>query len=99
MFRFIPFGEGHLAIFRSWLAQPHVRGFWEAPSDEASLRAKMLTSPEAGHVRRFVILGEGTPIGYAQYYDATQSDWPCWKSEPSGTFGLDLLVGNTASLG
>ena len=86
-------------MLRSWLAMEHIKAHWQESDDEQELRQKFLVELPERFVYPFVISHQGTEIGYIQYYDAARVGGGWWESEPNGTFGIDLLIGNPKLIG
>lgn len=91
------FTDTDLALYTRWLAQAHVRR-WFAPTEDwlAEINARKDTF---AFIRHFMILLDGTPIGFCQYYpyELGGEDWH--GSVPlQGTYSIDYLIGETACL-
>ncbi|MGZ3650881.1 MAG: GNAT family N-acetyltransferase [Bdellovibrionota bacterium] len=99
MFTFVPLQLRHLGLLRHWLAQEHVKKFWQETEDEQKFREKFLVELPARSVRAFVIVHDSREIGFAQYYEADKVGGGWWPGEPPGTFGVDLFLGERELLG
>ncbi|MES3037311.1 MAG: GNAT family N-acetyltransferase [Bdellovibrionota bacterium] len=99
MFNFLPFSENHLPHLRHWLNQEHVKKFWQESSNDQKLSEKFLIELPRRGVWPFVIEHKNREIGYIQYYDATKVGDGWWLNETSGTFGIDLMIGQPELLG
>lgn len=89
----------HLRIFRSWLAQDHIKPFWQEPESESEFEEKFLVRLPQRGVQSFVIQESGQAIGYIQYYEALKVGGGWWENEKPGTFGIDLMIGEKTHLG
>lgn len=96
---FEPFEEGHLPLLRRWLAEPHVKEWWQEPRDEGELREKYTVTLQARGIRSQIIRLDGRPIGYIQSYDATGIGGGWWEGVPHGTYGMDQLIGDPEFVG
>lgn len=99
MVRFIRFQEEHLSLLRKWLSQDHIKPFWQEPESEQDLKDKFLKKLPLRGVTSFIIEHEGNLIGYIQYYDAKKVGGGWWENENSGTFGIDLMIGEKTHVG
>ena len=99
MFTFDSLTDGHLETFRNWLQQDHVKQFWQEPESQSELRDKFLSKLPARGVRSFIFSKDQTPIGYIQYYESSKIGGGWWQGEPTGTYGIDLLIGSSNHLG
>jgi aminoglycoside 6'-N-acetyltransferase len=89
-FHFRPLTESDLPLLERWLAMPHVKQFWD-DGPWLEVRAKYLERIGSDAVRQFIVLLEGAPIGYAQWYEASLSD-------PT-TIGIDQFIGEPDLIG
>lgn len=99
MIQFRKFQEHHLGLLKDWLQQEHVKIFWQETEDVQKLKNKFLNELPQRAVSAFVIEIESTPIGYIQYYECSKIGGGWWPQEQPGTFGIDLMIGNTEFLG
>lgn len=94
---FQPLARIDLPLVRSFIARPHVARWW-GPVDEemAAIEEKILGH---SHVRAYLMLLDGRPVGYFQHYDPNaEADHP-FRGEPAGTLGLDLFIGEPDLIG
>jgi aminoglycoside 6'-N-acetyltransferase len=101
---FRPLSAGDLPKVAEWLAAPHVKEWWPEPHDLASVESRFLPmvrgiDPTEG----FIILHDGTPIGYIQRYRlADEPDWRRAVEVAVGVLegvGIDYLIGDAARVG
>jgi len=83
-------------LFR-WRQAPHVARWWNVPPYEAQSLEDVeeelaIDAALYGHESLLVLLN-GTPIGYAQTYNAGRASGEWWPDESDSTRGLDLLIG------
>jgi len=99
---FRPVAESDFPLMNAWLAQPHVRAFYQKePITLAEVVAKY-----GGRVRgedptrcHLALDGAGRPLGYLQCY--RNLDWPDWAEEIDVKDGIsiDLYIGETNRIG
>ena len=99
---FRPLTEADLPMLLDWLNRPHLRRWWR--EDEATLdgvREKYLpriAGSDAAHP--FLILLDGNPVGYIQYYDAHAGATDWWPDKPPpGVLGIDQFLADAERLG
>jgi len=84
-----------------WFASPPVREFYREDPDVRHIQAKFGPRTQAGsRVRPRMIMYDGTPVGYAQFYPLTDADirgYHLPNTMPWG--GFDLLIGDRALWG
>jgi len=102
MVDFIPFDESHIPLMQTWLSGGEALHWYgrDEPKTEAELRQKYLTEKPRGGTQCFIVNYDGEPIGYIQYYRAT--DYPEWCSLVSGQphdYALDLFIGRDDLIG
>lgn len=95
MISFKEFIESHVPIFMQWLKEPHVSPFWQETENPAELTEKYIHDFPKRHVWPFIITFNNEEIGYIQFYDAFKVGNGWWEDEAPGTFGIDLLLGNS----
>ncbi|KQS71937.1 aminoglycoside adenylyltransferase [Rhizobium sp. Leaf371] len=103
----MPFEPGASYVFRplrpadfprlaQWLAEPHVRTWWDAVEDELDAIAKAM---ETGETQPMIVEREGRPIAYLQSYDPhREADHP-YRDQPAGTIGIDMAIGPPEEIG
>lgn len=80
-----------------WIQQPHVSKWWSDPRDWSEFRLKFQNKLESPYRSCFIIYEDDKPIGYIQSYVANK--FPEWPSEPAGTYGMDLFIGDGNYIG
>lgn len=99
MFKFIPFEEKYLPLFQKWLMQEHVKPFWQESESTDELKKKFFEKLPQRGVHSFIVQTEAQPIGYIQYYDASKVGGGWWVDEPVGTYGIDIMIGESEHIG
>lgn len=81
-----------------WLEKPYIRKWFGNPEDW--LKEIKNTGGEYWWISHFIACCAGQPIGYCRYFDCskTEAGFP-WENEPTGTFGIDYLIGRQEFLG
>ena len=79
-----------------WFSSPHVREFYREDSDVRQVRAKYGPRTQTNsRVRPLMILHDGTPVGYAQFYPLTEEDVRAYQLPDTMRWGgFDLLIGD-----
>jgi aminoglycoside 6'-N-acetyltransferase len=99
---FRPVAETDFPLMTGWLAQPHVRTFYQ--KDPISL--DQVAAKYVGRVRgedptrcHLALSLDGRPFGYLQCY--RNLDWPEWAEQISvgGGLSIDLYIGDPAFVG
>lgn len=99
MFTFEVFQKEHIPLMRRWLNADHVKPYWQEKENDEELAQKYLNEFPKRNVFPFVIVLNGSPVGYIQYYNAYRIGNGWWETEPPGTFGIDLLIGSGNFIG
>jgi aminoglycoside 6'-N-acetyltransferase len=101
---FEPVSERHYDLLRSWLDRPHWREWWGDPDTEFGYIRDMVEGRDT-HGRPFIFSVDGTAAGYIQYWflgphqtEEWSRDNPWLMEFPSHTVGVDLSIGDGASL-
>ncbi len=101
---FEPVSERHYDLLRSWLDRPHWREWWGDPDTEFGYIRDMVEGRDT-HGRPFIFSVDGTAAGYIQYWflgphqtEEWSRDNPWLMEFPSNTVGVDLSIGDAASL-
>lgn len=96
---FIPVAAEHYPLLRQWLGAPHMQEWWGDPDEELSFIRDMVEGRDT--TRPFLIVLEGEPIGYIQYWfvghhqnEQWAKDNPWLMEFPSETVGVDLSIGD-----
>jgi aminoglycoside 6'-N-acetyltransferase len=84
-----------LKLVSRWLAEPHVRQWWGEPGAAlAEIRDAM--SEEA--TEPMIVEHGGTAFAYVQAYDPHLEDGHPYQDQPTGTLGIDFLIGEPSML-
>ena len=81
-----------------WLSDPNILKFYEGRDqsfDEKKIKHKFFRT--LGNEDKCLVLYEGNPIGYIQYYELsaqTKSNYG-YKNDPRLIFGMDQFIGET----
>ena len=84
-----------------WLNRPHLQKWWRSGKVTAdSIRKKYLPRIAGDdNARPFIAWMKETPVGYIQYYDASEGDPNWWLDQPGpGVLGIDMFVGDETKL-
>lgn len=93
---FRPITRDDLPMFRDWLSQPHIDGWWGEGGTEARLVEEELGNTVVD--MRIVEWG-GTPFAYIQDYDAHAFGAPQYAGFPARARAIDTFLGDGAFLG
>ncbi|WP_292898263.1 MULTISPECIES: GNAT family N-acetyltransferase [unclassified Nitratireductor] len=100
---FTPVTAEHYPLLLDWLHRPHVRRWWGEPETELEYIRDMVEGRDSS--RPFLILLDGNPIGYIQYWFVADNRGPeilvdePWVAElPDDAVGVDLSIGEEALL-
>lgn len=95
---FLPVAQSHLALLYSWMQRPHMRQWWGEPDEEIALIRDMVEGRDT--TRPFLILLDGLPVGYIQYWflgHYQNQEWtlenPWLVDVPAEAIGIDLSIG------
>jgi RimJ/RimL family protein N-acetyltransferase len=95
---FEPVRPEHYPLLRRWLESPHVRTWWGDPDEEFGFIRDMVEGSDT--TRPFLIVADGEPIGYIQYWfighhqnEEWLKDNPWLAELPSNAVGVDLSIG------
>jgi aminoglycoside 6'-N-acetyltransferase len=99
---FRPVAEIDFPLMTGWLAQPHVRTFYQRkPTNLEEVTAKYgpRVRGEDPTWCHLALDGAGRPFGYLQCY--RNLDWPDWAAEidVDGGLSVDLYIGDPAFVG
>ena len=83
-------------MFKDWLGQPHLNGWW----GDSGTEARLVEEDMGGDVvdMRIVELGS-TPFAYIQDYNAHAFDAPQYAGQPDDARAIDTFLGDPAFLG
>lgn len=93
---FKPFATDDMPLLFSWMQRPHVAAWWKSGAYNEFIEKYSPQALAQNHTVPFLMIFEGTPIGYIQYYHADQTDGGWWSHQhpmPPGTVGMDILIG------
>ena len=100
---FAPVEPAHYALLGGWLAMPHMREWWGDPEEELGFIRDMVEGRDT--TRPFMILLDGEPVGYIQYWfigHHQNEEWikdnPWLTALPSDAVGVDLSLGDAEKL-
>jgi RimJ/RimL family protein N-acetyltransferase len=98
---FRPLTRADLPLLHEWLARPHVAEWWGAPPTLAAVEAEFAPYlGAASRVRPFVVLVDGAPGGYIQWYVVAGDDDGWWPDERDpGARGIDQFLADAHRLG
>ena len=99
-FDFRPLTETDLPLLYDWLNQPHLLEWWGGETSVDDVREKYLPRIAGSDAARpYLAYIEDEPIGYIQYYLASEgTDW--WPDEPGpGVLGIDQFLADGDRLG
>ncbi|SLN43036.1 GNAT family N-acetyltransferase [Pseudooctadecabacter jejudonensis] len=83
-------------MFKAWLAQPHIEGWWGDGGTEARLVEEDM---DTGRVDMRLACHDGTPFAYIQDYNAHAWDAPQYADQPQDARAIDTFLGDPAYLG
>jgi len=84
-----------LKLVARWLAEPHVRQWWGEP--QAALD-EIRGAMESDSTEPMIVEHGGRPFAYVQAYDPHLEDGHPYQDQPTGTLGIDFLVGEPSML-
>ena len=92
-YEFRPASMADLALLTGWLAQPHVRAWWDAavPFDASSLHDP--------RVARWIVSLNGRPFAYLQDYAVHGWDDHHFAGMPAASRGIDQYIGEPDMIG
>lgn len=100
---FFPVAPHHYPLLRKWLHEPHMREWWGDPEEELGFILDMVEGRDT--TRPFLILLDGEPVGYIQYWfighhqnEEWTRDNPWLLELPPETIGIDLSIGDVSLL-
>lgn len=89
-------------LLAKWLSDPRVLEYYEGrdrPFDEAAVRAKFIARNESA-ITQCVVLYQGAPIGYVQFYPLEDADLAEYAYPPGiRAFGMDQFIGEPGQWG
>lgn len=98
---FHPLKESDLPLLTDWLNRSHLQKWWrnEKVTVDAVREKYLPRIHQKDSARPFVVTLNTSPIGYIQYYDASEGDPDWWPDEPGeGVYGIDQFIGDEERL-
>ena len=95
-YSFIPMTRAHLPMFKAWLDEPHIDGWWGPSGVEARLVEEDM---ETGQVDMRLACCDGTPFAYIQDYNAHAFGAPQFAHHDPDARAIDTFLGDPAYLG
>ncbi|SEN22965.1 aminoglycoside 6'-N-acetyltransferase [Loktanella fryxellensis] len=95
-YRFRPISRADLPMFRHWLDQPHMGGWWADGATEARLIEEDLGR---ALVDIRIVELDGTPFAYIQDYNAHAFGAPQFAGFDAAARAIDTFLGDSAFLG
>lgn len=95
-YTFRPITLADMAMFKDWIDQPHMGGWWGDSGTEARLVQEDLGK---GIVDMRIIETDGTPFAYIQDYNAHAFDAPQYSDQHENARAIDTFLGDPAFLG
>ena len=95
-YSFTPITRADLAMFKDWLAQPHMSGWWGDSGTEARLVEDDL---DKDVVDMRIVAHNGTPFAYIQDYNAHAFDAPHYAHHPKDARAIDTFLGDPDFIG
>lgn len=95
-YTFRPMTRTDLPMFKHWLDQPHIEGWWGDSGTEARLVEDDL---ETGKVDMRIVETGGAPFAYIQDYNAHEFGAPHYAGHPADARAIDTFLGDPAYLG
>ncbi|WP_281985139.1 GNAT family N-acetyltransferase [Thalassorhabdomicrobium marinisediminis] len=93
---FRPMTRADLPMFRRWLDQPHMGGWWGDSGTEARLVEQDM---DKGVVDMRVVEHDGDPFAFIQDYNAHAFGAPHYKGFDKDARAIDTFLGDPAYLG
>ncbi len=92
-FTFKPLQEHDLNLLCKWFDKPHVKEWWNDTLSHDEIKIKYGKRIGDKTVLPFIVYLNDKPIGFIQYYYATQVGGGWWPNETEGTVGVDQFIG------
>lgn len=98
---FRPMTRVDYPMFKDWLAQPHIEGWWGEGNAELRLIDSEMGRPETAldFVDMRIAETGGTPFAFIQDYNAHAFDAPHYVGYPDDSRAIDTFLGDPAFLG
>lgn len=96
--------DDDLSLVQDWLNREHVKRWYEIPhlgvSIEDWIHELKERNGEFKWLTHLIVLWQGRPIGFCQYYKCEDSKEEEFTAMPiEGSYGIDYLIGEEAYLG
>jgi RimJ/RimL family protein N-acetyltransferase len=90
------FMETDIPLFTEWLNKDYVKK-WYSETEEW---LKEVSSEDFAFVHHFIVMNDGKPIGFCQYYEYSQSgeNWH-GNTDIKAAYSIDYLIGEKDCLG
>lgn len=99
-YAFRPMTRQDLPMFRDWLSQPHIDGWWGDGGTEARLvEEDMETGMVDMRIAQHLTGGRATDFAYIQDYNAHAFGAPHYADQPRDARAIDTFLGDPAYLG
>jgi len=95
-YSFRPMTRDDFPMFRHWLAEPHIDGWWQDGETEQRLIEEDM---EADLVDMRIAMIDGTPFAFIQDYGAHDFGAPHYADYPKDAGAIDTFLGDPAYLG
>lgn len=97
---FRPITRADLPMFKDWLAQPHIDGWWGEGGTEARLIEEEFDKDVVDmRIVEHVTQTGGAPFAYIQDYNAHAFGAPHYVDQPKTARAIDTFLGDSAYLG
>jgi RimJ/RimL family protein N-acetyltransferase len=98
-----PFEDSDVSLLEKWLYVPHVAKWYKHP--DHWLEEIHGRHSDFSFITHFIVVANGTPIGFCQYYDTHfAQEHEVWNDEPhisqkkGEIYSIDYLIGEPAFL-
>jgi len=95
-YTFRPITRADLPMFKDWLDQPHIDGWWGDGATEARL---VEDDMDKNVVDMRIAQHKGTDFAYIQDYSAHAFGAPQYADQPAGARAIDTFLGDPSFLG
>lgn len=95
--------DNDVSLVEAWLNKAHVKRWYEIPHLGVSINDWMYELKERNGefkwLTHLIMLWDGHPIGFCQYYKCVDSDEDFGTLPVAGSYGIDYLIGEEPYLG
>jgi len=95
-YSFHPMTRADLPMFKTWLGNPHLGGWWGDPETEAQL---VQDDMDKDVVDMRIVHHDGAPFAYIQDYNAHAFGAPQYEGQDPDARAIDPFLGDPAYLG